>query len=583
MNQKWIQKPHNEEAVYFLEDLDYDPTIANILAIRGVETQEDLDKFFDLSIESLHSPFLLPDAKKAIKRIIYAIKNNQMIYVWGDYDVDGITSTTVIVRALRILGVKNLKYHVPHRVKDGYDIKEKSVERMVEEGAELIISVDCGVVAFEAANKAKELGVDLIITDHHTPDESGEIPDCLAVVNPKVSGTYPFKELEGVGIAFKLMTGLAYKIKFPVKKMMRELIEFVALGTVADVAPMVDENRILVTHGCKALNISNKPGIKSLMKVSRTTKVDSTNIGFTLGPRINAVGRLKDSRIALDLMLATKKIQADILAEEMEQTNLKRQKIQAKAFSDVLQYIDDNNIDPHKDKCVVISSKEWPAGVVGLIAGKLSEKYSVPALVANEKDDGNLKGSCRSSRGINILDALKSKNCLPFFARKKDGHYIVGGHSFAAGFEIPSGNIDNFKSELSKYIKDRYQDINFDEKIYYYDTKINFSKISSDLCKELRQLEPFGAENEVPVFLVKNCYVKEVSTISDGKHLKFSIKSNLKSFDGGATVSAMWWNNGVELEKYKDAKVIDVLAKIDISYDDKYVPSLFLEAVDIKE
>lgn len=580
MTNEWIEKKVDENVIFLLEDQGFNPLIAKLLALKGIESSQEAGDFMNLSLAKLHDPFDLPYISEAIDRIIEAIKKKENIFVWGDYDVDGITSTAVVITTLKLLGAKFI-FHVPHRVDDGYDIKPDSIDKMLERGAELIITVDCGIVAFEAAKYAKSKGVDLIITDHHTPHENGKIPDCLAVINPKISDSYPFKDLAGVGIAFKFMCALAFKLGFPIKKLIKHTIEFVALGTVADVAPMTGENRILVHHGCIGLNNTKKIGVKSLLKVSRTQNIDSTNIGFTLGPRINAVGRLYDPLIALRLLITEDEDEALILSQEMEQANLERQKIQQEAIEQATEHLELNH-DPKEDRCIVMASPQWPVGVVGLIAGKLSEKHSVPSLIAHVKPDKYAKGSCRSAQNINILECLKSKECYSLFKEKQDGTKILGGHAFAAGFEISIDNVDLLRKELSSYIKRKYPDLSFERKTIYYDHVIKISEINEKTVKEIIRLAPFGSENLFPIFRIKNCSVESVTTVSSGKHLKFSLFSSIKGF-ADKKFTAMWWNKGQDLDEYVNANKIEILGQLDASENTKWDPTVFITDVMIKE
>jgi len=370
-------------------------------------------------------------------------------------------------------------------------------------------------------------------------------------------------------------------MNYPIKNVIESTIEYVALGTVADIAPMIDENRILVYHGCKALNNSEKPGILALLRVSRVTNIDSTNIGFTLGPRINAVGRLSDPRTALDLLTCDNLIDAEELAHEMEQSNLQRQIIQAKAFTTAQKELEEN-YDPKKDQCIVMASESWPAGVVGLIAGKLAETYNVPSLVAHIKEDGYAKGSCRSAKRINILECLKSKNCVELF-RKKGDQYVVGGHAFAAGFEVSEDNIDALRSALSAEIKSRYPDTDEENKIFNYDAVIKPYELNDASIKDMRKISPFGEQNPIPVFLLKKAKIEEISQISQGKHLKFSVSLPTDGFTTNF-INVLWWQHGDQYDDFVDVKYIDILFNFDFAADKKgfFSRTLSLFAVDIK-
>ena len=580
LNTIWNKKEYDSSVVDDLEEIGLNPLVSKVLAGRGLTDESSVKEFFNLSLTKLHDPFLLPNINVALDRIIKAIEANEKIYVWGDYDVDGITATATVVTVLRKLNA-NFDYHVPHRQLDGYDIKEESINKAHKEGATLIITVDCGILAFAAAERAKKLNIGLIITDHHTPSDDGLLPDCLAVINPKISDEYPFKGLAGVGIAFKVMVALAHRMNYPAKKIIKDTIEYVALGTVADIAPMIDENRILVYHGCKNLNNSEKPGISALLKVSRVANIDSTNIGFTLGPRINAVGRLADPRTALDLLICEDIIDAEILAHELEQSNLQRQILQGKAFKDAVAELE-LTCDPKQDQCIVIASKAWPAGVVGLIAGKLADTYNVPSLVAHIKEDGFAKGSCRSARRINILECLKSENCIKYF-KEKGTQRVVGGHAFAEEFEIPEENVNDLRKALSKEIKTRQPNLEEDNKILQYDAVIKSYELNNKTINDIRRISPFGEQNPIPIFLLRKAKVGECTQISEGKHLKFNVSLETEGFSSNY-LNVLWWQHGDLYDEFAGKEYIDVLFNFDFAADKNgfFSRTLSLFALDIK-
>ena len=334
----WVYKKYDQQNVYDLADyLEIPKPIATILSSRGINTPKKYEKFCRSELKYLHNTDLLPDIDKVIDRLNKAIDNQEKIFVWGDYDVDGITSTAIIVTALKKMGA-NLEYKVPHRIEDGYDIKVHSVDEALDREAKLLFSVDCGILAFETADYAKKCGIDLIITDHHHPSDDGRIPDCVGVINPnrddpKYPGEhfkdfatedfkrYPFDYLAGCGIAFKVMLALAKSRSLDVIEYINDLIEFAALGTVADVAPMHGENKIIVSYGCTVLAASRKPGIKELLRIAGVSEVNTTSIGFQIGPRINAIGRLADSNTALNLLLADDDFIATSLASRINWIN----------------------------------------------------------------------------------------------------------------------------------------------------------------------------------------------------------------------------------------------------------------------
>jgi single-stranded-DNA-specific exonuclease len=337
---------------------------------------------------------------------------------------------------------------------------------------------------------------------------------------------------------------------------------------------MIDENRILVYHGCKQLNKSEKPGINALLKASRTKYVDSTNIGFTLGPRINAVGRLEDPTMALDLMLTDNELVSDAIAQQLEKLNLKRQTVQATALQEAIEIVNDQ-FDTKKDKCIVLAHENWPPGIVGLISGRLSEKYSVPSLVGNIKNNGYVKGSCRSAQGIDILKCLKSDKCIELFKQKSDGTPILGGHAFAAGFEVHKDNIDLLRKNLSRYIGSNYIDLTFGEQVYSYDTNILVSDINSRVINDIMKISPFGADNRTPIFLVKNIVISEISTVSAGKHLKIKFESSISGYNN-KIFTALWWSKGEMINDLSPGDKMNALVEIDLSNFDERFPTVFI-------
>lgn len=551
-------------------ELDLPQFIAKLLISRGIESIKEANKFLNLDIKSLYNPMLLPDAHKAIVRISKAIDAHEKIFVWGDYDVDGITSTAIVVFALQKMGA-NLEYKVPHRIEDGYDIKVNSVDEAIYRNAQLLISVDCGILAFETAEYASKCGIDLIVTDHHHPSDDGRIPNCIAVVNPNRDDPeypgqyfkkddnfkrYPFDYLAGCGIAFKLMLGLAKYRNHDVMEYVDELIEFAALGTVADVAPMIDENRVIVSYGCGKLARSTKPGVKELLRIANVKDVNTTSIGFQIGPRINAIGRLADSNTALSLFLADNDITANFLANQLNNANVKRQEQQEKATQFAIKYVEDN-FDLDNEHILVVGSDDWHPGLIGLIAGKLVEKFNKPTLVCSFKSDGYAKGSCRSTKNFNILNALKSEKVYHLFKKKTDGSIVCGGHAFAAGFELPISNINLLRKFLNEYAREIIGEPSAIKSIEI-ESKLNFEEINYKTYALINKLSPFGSMNNVPIFATQKVKIQETKILSKGKHIKYKFEDNEnKTFFG------LGWNKGHFSDKYCTGDLVDIVYTIE--------------------
>jgi single-stranded-DNA-specific exonuclease len=550
-----LKKTPLSEAQELAAELMIPLPIASVMIQRGIDTVEKAEEFFDLSPEKLHDPWLLPDIEPVVDRLEKAIKDQEYIYVHGDYDVDGVTSTSVITHSLRLFGA-HFEYHVPHRIQDGYDVRVATVDKAIAAGAKILMTVDCGIVAFEAASYAKANGVDLIITDHHHPSDDDRIPEAVGVVNPnRHDSKYPFNGLAGVGIAFKTMLALGDRMQFDRQKLMDELLDYVALGTVADVAPMVDENRILVHLGCQQLTKAEKPGVAELLKVAGVKTVNTTSIGFFLGPRINAIGRMGDSAIALDLLLERVPSRAAYFADVLNKANDTRQKKEKQTVEEAIALVGDVS----DSYVIVVGARGWHPGLIGLVAGKLAEQFARPTLACTINEEGKAKGSCRSVRDFNILDALKSEKVWPLFSRRSDGSVVCGGHAFAAGFEVPEKNLDSLRTELNAYAKKVLDGEIEDKKVYDIDAGLLVSQLDEQVFKHMIKMAPFGSGNPEPMFLVRNAVVESCSTVgADGKHLKMRLKSDKKHSNN--FVSAIAWRKGHLAPKVGDK--IDLIGKL---------------------
>jgi single-stranded-DNA-specific exonuclease len=576
-NTEWIIKDFNKDlASEIAYECELPRPIANILISRGIDNKDEILKFIEKSPKYLRPPKNLPDCYKAICRLEKAIKDHEKIMIWGDYDVDGITATAVVITALRLFGA-NIIYKVPNRFDDGYDIKRHSVDEAIKANCSLLMSVDCGIVAFDTAEYAKENKIDLIITDHHSASDDGKIPNALAVVNPsRQDSEYGFSGLCGAAVAFKLMLGLAKKLNFDVNKIVAETLEFVALGTVADVAPMLDENRILVHKGCEYLSKSNKIGIKELLKIADATEVDTTTIGFQIGPRINAIGRLSDPSIALDLMIETNVQRAKFLAMQLDTANKRRQTKQEHMLQEAIALVEENKLN--EMPAIVCWAKSWHPGLIGLVSGKLADKYHRPAIVLVVNDNGKAKGSCRSVKQVNILKILKSPQVIPFYSRKIDGMPIVGGHAFAAGMEVPEENLEDFRKAVCDALVDQNPDFSPGKKVIYADTRVVAGEINDDTFEGLQKLAPFGAGHTDPIFWLKNIQVAEQQLLSSEKHLKLILSSEKLKYK---KISAILWHKASDYFDDYVNKKIDLLftfGKEKKTFGSKY----YLNIIDFK-
>lgn len=548
----WNQKPLDKSLVKEMAfELEIPEPSAAAFISRGLDSIEKAEIYCDMGLHKLHDPWMLPDITKAIDRLSKAINNGEHIHIHGDYDVDGITSVAVIVNTLRKLNA-NITYQVPHRILDGYDLKPTTVEQAKSNNVDLLISCDCGILAFDAAKKAKELGIDLIITDHHLPSDDGELPDCVAVINPnRKDSEYGFSDLAGVGVAFKFMWAVAQTYKLNKQEFIDDTIEYVALGTVADVAPMIDENRSLVALGCEQLAATKKQGIAHLLKVAGINKVNTTSIGFFIGPRINAVGRLADSMTALELMLEKDPHQAAYKAAQLDTMNKRRQDKQEQVLDEARALIDESTLE--ETSILVLSAKGWHPGLIGLVAGKIAEEYGRPTLICTVDADGKAKGSCRSTRNFHILQALKSPGCFELFNK-------VGGHSFAAGFELSADKIPLLRENLNNYAKQITSDGIEAIKKIDIDAKINQMDITTETWKAIAKLAPFGSQNPEPIFIARNLMLAEIGTVgAEAKHMKLKIYAG--KYDN-QWINALWWRNGHLAGHFSKDTAVDVVFKL---------------------
>lgn len=540
MEKKW-EYP-NELDSRIIEDLKIQTglpeTVVRLLAARNVATKEEIELFLYPDRASYHEPFLMKDMDKAVSRITEALVSREKIEIWGDYDVDGITSTAMLyLFFLKWLGLK-VEYVIPNRESDGYGLSKAGVKQAYDNGVTLIITVDCGITSVNEVEFAKSLGVDVIITDHHEPDK--ELPGAYAIIDAKRTDcTYPYKHLAGVGVAFKLIQGILIKNEMPMK-IISEFIDIATIGTAADIVPLIGENRKIVSEGLKHLENCKNVGISALLKKLNffQKKIKVSNILFGLAPRLNAVGRMGDANRAVKLLLSNDPVEAAQIVEELETENKRRREFDTDTLAEAIKIIEDqDHFDPIKDKAIVVANENWHVGVIGIVASRLVEKYYRPSVVISI-NNGVGKGSCRSIPGVNIYDVLTECYKLNLLEQEN-----FGGHDYAAGFEIDSANIPVFKEKFNEIIKKNIPIKDFDQ-LLKIDLRIDFEDINSDLVEKLCMFEPFGTSNEQPVFSSDNIEIvgeiKIVGNKSDGyykkqkvkeNHLKLKLKQNDKIFE----------------------------------------------------
>ena len=523
----WNTKPHDQAAATSLaQALGLSPVTARLLAIRGITDPDEASRFLYPTLDQLHDPLKLAGLECAADRLLLAIANRERIAVHGDYDVDGITSTVILRRALELLGA-DVGHFIPERLTDGYGLQPGTIDRLHAEGVKLIVSVDCGIRAPEAARRARELGVDLIITDHHEPDD--ELPDACAVVNPKRHDcSYPDKNLAGVGVALKLVQSLCTRTGK--SAWLPAFVKIAAIGTLADVVPLIGENRIIAKLGLQMLTKGpHKVGLRALLEAAGLTgkTIDSYHIGFMVAPRINAAGRMSTPDIATRLLLASDEGMAEeakALAEQLETENTRRraedQDILAKAKKIV-----ETDPDIGSRSVLVVAGEGWHRGVIGIVASKLVDAFYRPAIVLSI--DGDIAhGSCRSITGFNMLACLES--CAPLMKR-------FGGHKAAAGLQIETSRIKEFRQAVNAHA-DAILGPDDLRPSLWLDGPLAFHDINERVMVEFAALAPFGPGNPRPKFHTNGVAIVDGPRLLKERHLKMSVKQN------GRVLRAIQWN-----------------------------------------
>ncbi len=485
-----------------------------ILKSRGLTG--DLRTSFLLPDYSLgYDPFYLTDMDKAIKRLVLAHKKQDTIIIYGDYDIDGLTASTLLFDAFGSFGFKNLDIFIPNRFIEGYGMTVDAVEKIAQQGAKLIVTVDCGGSSEKEITRANELGVDVIVTDHHNIISKIR-PSAVAVINPKnMDDKYPFKDLAGVGVAFKLIQALQSKLDGLSDGQEKWLLDLVALGTVCDTVPLIDENRTYVFWGLKVLSKTKRPGLKALMAIAGIDPktVNARSLGFGLGPRMNAAGRLETAKFALDMLRSCNPLEALEKAEYLDALNKARRADQDKIFKQAARQAESYT----DDSVLVVSDPDWNHGIVGIVASKLLEKYKKPTFVLQEIS-GESKGSARSFGDFSIIDAIVDS---------KDIITHGGGHHFAAGVTMPTKNIDKFRKQVNKFYKNMKLVNQAGLLLPVADAVAELNEVTEDLIDQIKQLEPFGEGNPQPILRTNGLIVKSIRKMgADNQHLKLGLRDS---------------------------------------------------------
>ncbi len=515
---KWVWPEHNCDSVnMIIEDLGLSPALARLLVNRGITTPEQVRAFLCPSLEQLHSPWDMAGMDRAVERLLHALQEGEQIIIHGDYDADGIAASAILVEALREQGGK-VEYYLPSRFGEGYGLHLEALQKFREQGSSLVITVDCGINAVDEIKWASENGLDVVVTDHHQPLE--KLQGAVAVLNPlQEHCPYPFKELSGAGIAFKLVSALMEKVAQPFPE---HLLDLAALGTTADVVPLLGENRIIVHHGLETLRRMRRTGFKALAEAVNLDqqRISSTTLSFALAPAINAAGRMGEAQPAAELLLENEPSRAKSLAESLHRANQLRrtteQKILLEAEEAAIKMMSD-----HGQKIITLAGREWHHGVIGIVASRLVEKYSRPfCLVALEGEEG--RGSARSIPGFDITAALAE--CASSLER-------FGGHEQAAGFTVRADQVEALRDGLNRYARFNLADGDLRPRLFI-EAELDDSEIHFDLTSRLEQLQPFGTANPAPLFASRNWEIQSWRLVgADKKHLKLQLKKNNRNLD----------------------------------------------------
>jgi single-stranded-DNA-specific exonuclease len=531
---RWLFSTPDSGAAAIASSLNISVPLAQLLIARGCADPEQARRFLDPPLSDLHPPSALRDMEAGVNRLLQAVRERQRIEIHGDYDVDGTTSTVILKTAIEMAG-GDCTFCIPHRLRDGYGIQLAAVERAAEAGVRLIVSVDTGIRASAIVRRAAELGVDVIVTDHHLPEE--DLPPAIAVINPnRADCTYPNKGLCGVGVAFKLVEGLLSRLGWEPAKLRRVLDSFLklaAIGTVADVVPLLGENRAIVRHGLAGLRVVNNPGLRALLHtagIENGVAPSARQVGFQIAPRINAAGRMASADSVIELFFTRDAARATAIAEELQRLNSSRQAEEAGIVEEILALCQRDTVSDNQ-YALVFSGAGWHRGVLGIVASRLVERFHRPVFVLGE-NDGEAAGSGRSIPGFHLLDALDAMRNL--FLK-------YGGHSHAAGLTMTASNVDEFRRCLNQHAVGCLTEQDLAPSLEI-DARVALNDLDDRFYREIRSLEPFGAGNHSPILAAFNLEVSGEPRLMKEKHVRVNLRSNglqvtFKGFNFGARVA----------------------------------------------
>jgi len=558
----WEIKEQSEQKVNEIVKLSGLPEIAvRVLINNGLTDLEKIKNFLNIKAENMHSPFLFKDMEKAVAIIKAAIFKNEKIAIYGDYDVDGVTSVALLYLYLSSKGVE-VSFYIPDRSDEGYGINKSALDKLKNDGVDLIITVDSGITACEEIAYAYEIGMQVIVTDHH--ECKTQVPVCEAVINPKVDEGYPFSGLAGVGVAFKLVCALEGEDN--TTAILNNYGDIIALGTVADVMPLVDENRIITSIGVSKLNKRNGIlGIRALLYaagIEKSKKVNTSTISFVLSPRINAAGRMGSAQKALELFLADTPDSSLEIAQHLCRENTARQETENVIYTQAIEQFK-STYDPDKDLVCILHGENWHQGIIGIAASKIADRFNVPTILISTQD-GIGKGSGRSIKGFNLYEALEScKDCLIKY----------GGHELAAGMSICVDKIPEFKEKINRYASENI-DKSLLNPVICAECRADLKDINIETINTLKRFEPYGVANPDPVFYLDNVEITYTSAVSEGKHTKFS------AFSENGNIPAIFFNQKFSEFSFKAGDKIDIMCRFDINeFKGAKTPQMLVKAV----
>lgn len=540
MNKKWEFYNIDTKEV---EDIKNKYNVSRLVAtvIANKQLQGSIDVYLNPTRNDFYDPFLMPDMEIAVNRIIKAIEKKEKVIIYGDYDVDGITSITVLKKFLKERGL-DVDSYIPNRLDEGYGLNKNAIDKIVAEKYTLMITVDCGISGIEEIDYANSLGLETVITDHHEPSQT--LPNAVAVVDAKrKDNKYPYNQLAGVGVVFKVIQAISIKYNLEEKEYLK-FLDFVCVGTISDIVPLVDENRVISKLGLKLVQVTKNVGLRALLESIGSKVIDSSTISFGVAPRINACGRLGYEQEALELFFTENIVQAQEIAKDLSRYNSERQQKEVKIYKESIEMIE--NGEKNKN-CIILGHEDWHHGVIGIVSSKITEMYYKPSILIGFEDDEG-KGSGRSIQGFDLHEALS--NCSQYIER-------FGGHSMAIGITVKRKDFDNFKEKVEEYCKNAK--VNEFVPVIKIDEEITAEDINIETVKGLKSLEPYGEANKMPLFIYKNLKIDSIRALSEGKHIKLTLR------DKNILIDAIGFNMGNLVNEFLLGDKVDVVGCLEIN------------------